>query len=93
MKVMIDQKCVLRSICLRGCAIGLAACLLGPVQAEEKRKHVGGEILLKILGALADKDRPEWDQEKAEKMLEGILEMENKKDFRWRKIQWDPFLS
>ena len=59
----------------------------GLVKAEEE--NAGGELLLKVLGFLADKDRPVWDQEKAEEMLEGIIEMENKGDLAWEKIKWE----
>lgn len=72
---------------LSACVVGLM--LWTPQMAPADGEDVGGEILMKVLGFLADKDRPEWDQKKAEAILEGILEMEKKGDFGWEKIKWE----
>ncbi|BDS06826.1 hypothetical protein NT6N_18660 [Oceaniferula spumae] len=72
--------------------LGLLA--LSPTRsiAEEKKpenKNAGGEFLLKIMGALADKDRPVWDQQKAEAILADLIKKENAGDFAWEKIPWE----
>ena len=69
------------------CLIGVVAC--SSIRAGAEEEHVGGEILLKIIGAFADKDRPVWNQEKAEAILNGIIAEEDKGNFAWDKIAWE----
>ncbi len=34
-------------------------------------------------------DRPDWDQKKAEQIVQAVLEQEKKGDFDWDKIAWN----
>lgn len=73
-------------------ALGFAfGCTAQPSFSEEpaESEHAGAEFLLKVAGALADKDRPVWDQARAEALVEDLKAREEKSDFAWDEIDWE----
>lgn len=80
----------------RALSVSLVTSIVGfgmaQLSAEEapkaKSEHPGTNLLLKAMGALANEDRPEWDQEKAVKIVQSVIAQE-KKGEPWNHIAWE----